>query len=333
MRVPWCCPRCRGSLQVTDAGASCVGCAARYQRVGPVLDLRVPSPQYDFFTADTERALRLWERLASLGAETFVHEVFASRPGWTKKRIAYRTRQIMSGPRRYGEELDGWLHGAVTAERPFLDLGCGAGVLLAAAASRGVYGIGVDLSMTWLLAAHLLISEHGGTPMLAAALGEALPLPDGQVGGVVSLDVIEHVPQIPAYLREINRVTCPNGHVALSTPNRYSLTPEPHVGLLGVGWLPRAWQKPYVRRFTGDPYELVWLRSARELQSLFDENTTIKLRIDAGPIPTEEINSFGAAKAYLAHTYNRLRETFIAKWFFRRHGPFFRLTGQRGRLS
>jgi hypothetical protein len=43
------------------------------------------------------------------------------------------------------------------------------------------------------------------------------------------------------------------GALFLSAVNRFSLLPEPHVGLWGVGFLPRAWQAPYVRwRGRGD---------------------------------------------------------------------------------
>ncbi len=57
----------------------------------------------------------------------------------------------------------------------FLDLGCGPGMLLAAAAEEGYQGIGVDVSLVWLVVAHRLIEARGGRPVLAAALAEALP--------------------------------------------------------------------------------------------------------------------------------------------------------------
>jgi len=73
----------------------------------------------------------------------------------------------------------------------------------------------------------------GGDPLLAAAHAEALPLADGAVSGVISLDVIEHVAEPRRYLREIERVLAPGGNTALSTPNRFSLAAEPHVFVWG----------------------------------------------------------------------------------------------------
>ena len=77
-RIPWCCPLCRGPLDVSERGASCLGCGQQYGRVGPMLDLRAPAPGYDF-TEDTQRARRLWNRAASCGAERFIRQVFSER--------------------------------------------------------------------------------------------------------------------------------------------------------------------------------------------------------------------------------------------------------------
>jgi SAM-dependent methyltransferase len=83
--------------------------------------------------------------------------------------------------------------------------------------------------MAWLVIAKWMIAFHGSDPILAAGVGEWLPLRDGQLSGVVSLDVIEHVRDSDRYLCEIDRVVGVGGSVALRTPNRFSLTSEPHV--------------------------------------------------------------------------------------------------------
>lgn len=92
-----------------------------------------------------------------------------------------------------------------------------------------IRGIGLDVSMAWLVIAKWMIAFHGSDPILAAGVGEWLPLRDGQLSGVVSLDVIEHVRDSDRYLCEIDRVVGVGGSVALRTPNRFSLTSEPHV--------------------------------------------------------------------------------------------------------
>src|SRR5262249_37577128 len=152
---------------------------------------------------------------------------------WDESRIRRRARQVMDAPTRLRSEIKGWLRSTI-APGLFLDMGCGAGVLLAAACAEGYHGIGIDVSLVWLIAAHRLLSERGCPPVLAAALGEALPLPDRSLSAVVALDVIEHVTDAGRCLGEIDRVTVSRGRIALATPNRFSLSAEPHVFVWGV---------------------------------------------------------------------------------------------------
>lgn len=49
--------------------------------------------------------------------------------------------------------------------------------------------------------------------------GERLPYPDATFDGLVSMDVIEHVPDPEPWLREAFRVVRPGGHLFLTTPN------------------------------------------------------------------------------------------------------------------
>ena len=49
--------------------------------------------------------------------------------------------------------------------------------------------------------------------------GDPLPYPDAHFDGLVSMDVIEHVPDPAAWLAEAFRVVRPGGRVFLTTPN------------------------------------------------------------------------------------------------------------------
>jgi len=53
----------------------------------------------------------------------------------------------------------------------------------------------------------------------------ALPIADGTVDAVVSLQVIEHVWDHPEFVAECWRVLCPGGLLLLSTPNRLTFSP------------------------------------------------------------------------------------------------------------
>lgn len=165
--------------------------------------------------------------------------------------------------------------------------------------------------------------------MLAAAMAESLPLANESIRGVVSLDVIEHVGDVPAYLREIDRVTAPGGCVALATANRFSLMAEPHVGVWGVGWVPRRWQKSYVKYRSNLPYEFVRLLSVSEARRLFRRYTHIEVAIVAPEVAEMEIVHFPTHRKMLARLYNRLCRWKVFNPLFRLIGPFFRIIGRK----
>ena len=239
----WRCPRCRGELAEIDEGVACDVCGVNYQSFEGIPDLRVAGPSWVDHEKDQAEARQLIAETAGFSVEETVRYVFEWRKEMDEAWREKRTRQIVQASKRLVPEIQGWLGDCVSTDGVFLDLGCGAGQLLAAAAATGRSGIGIDVRLVWLLVAKRLITAAGGTPLLAAAMAEALPFADGSINAVVSLDVIEHVGNVEAYLREIDRVTAPGGRVAFGTPNRFSLTAEPHIGVWGVGWVPRRWQK------------------------------------------------------------------------------------------
>ncbi|MEP7132734.1 MAG: methyltransferase domain-containing protein, partial [Acidobacteriota bacterium] len=78
-------------------------------------------------------------------------------------------------------------------------------------------------------------------------LRRRLPFQDGAFDVTVSFDLFEHVHDGVDVAAELARVTAPRGVLVATTPNRFSLSAEPHVGLGGVGLLPRRRISRYVR--------------------------------------------------------------------------------------
>lgn len=325
----WCCPRCRGDLLERVAGLECAGCGAPYDVVDGIPDLRVPGAVWIDMEQDLATARQLVSETEGLPLEDVVRWVYARRPGWDTARIELRTRQVLDAPGRLRGELDDWLQPCTVSGQIFLDLGCGPGMLLAAAAGRDGVGIGVDVSLVWLVVAKRLIEAHGGTPVLAAGLAEALPLRNRAVNGVVGLDVIEHVGDPVPVLQEVDRVTAADGWLALATPNRFSLSAEPHVSIWGVGWLPRRWQASYVRWRSGLPYEFTRMLSPREAGRLLRSHTDFRCAMQVPLIPATEIDRFSTRRSLLARTYNRLVRLRLLNPALLRLGPFFRIVGTK----
>lgn len=103
------------------------------------------------------------------------------------------------------------------AGRDVLDIGCntGYGTLRFAPVAKRV--IGVDVSPRAIDAARQRAPD--GRPEFILTSGFELPFPDASFDLVTSFQVLEHVPDPLAYLREIERVARPGGTVILATPN------------------------------------------------------------------------------------------------------------------
>ncbi|MDZ4278121.1 MAG: methyltransferase domain-containing protein [Dehalococcoidia bacterium] len=93
-----------------------------------------------------------------------------------------------------------------------LDIGCGIGTYVRKLreVSKDAYGIDVDVARL----------GQATTNGLAAAASEQLPFGDGAFDVVLLNEVIEHVRDDAATLREACRVVRPGGHVAVYAPNR-----------------------------------------------------------------------------------------------------------------
>jgi SAM-dependent methyltransferase len=105
-----------------------------------------------------------------------------------------------------------------------LDAGCGEGYGLAMLAEAGAGRVvGVDLEAP--VVAHARSTYGSDTVEVHEAELMSLPLDDDAVDLVVSFQVIEHLHDIPGYLRSLRRVTRPGGEVWIATPNRLTFTP------------------------------------------------------------------------------------------------------------
>jgi 2-polyprenyl-6-hydroxyphenyl methylase / 3-demethylubiquinone-9 3-methyltransferase len=92
-----------------------------------------------------------------------------------------------------------------------------------ALARRGARVIGVDPSMPALAAARRHAETSGLTIDYRHGYGADLPVAAGSVDVVLSVDVLEHVPDLDAVLAEIHRVLRPGSLFLFDTINRTCL--------------------------------------------------------------------------------------------------------------
>jgi len=323
----WRCPACRAQLAASDKSLECLGCAAMYEVIDGIPDLRYPPCADSFVRDDNSMARGIAADAAGKSDEELVRAFFSVREGtdgWSRHDTEVRTRQSLVAPLRLRVEIDGWLN-TVTGQGTFLDLGCGLGGFLTAAGAAAKPGIGIDNRMSVLVVARRLIEREGGSAILACANAEALPLADAGIRGVVMYDVVEHVERLERVLSELSRVTAPGGAFACSTPNRFSIAPEPHVRVWGVGWLPRRYQNAYVKKRSGRDYSGTRLLSPSELGRLLRRHTQFDAELRVPPIPNDEVaSSIGVRRAF-ARVYNLVAGISVARPMLLLIGPFFQL--------
>lgn len=307
------CPHCGGDL----TGDACGGCGRRFARRAGFLDLRTTdSPEIDS-AADLDLA----ERVAAApgGFDEALQTYFAGRPA-VSAAVGRRHRAHLAAERARARTALAELGGG-----PLLDVGCGLGRYVAEAARAGRTALGADVSAASLAVARKLLAAEGLDATLILASAEALPFPDRAFGAIVATDLLEHLPDPARAVAEISRVLAPGGRWLGATPNRYSLTPEPHVGLWGLGWIPRSWAVERVRRKFGADYSTIRPFSLGRLERLLDERFDGECRVAAARLEPEELAASPPLKRALGRAYNRVAGLPPA----RRLAPYWRITGRR----
>jgi SAM-dependent methyltransferase len=187
----------------------------------------------------------------------------------------------------------------------------------------------VDVSLAWLVTARKRLEEHGLGASLVCACAERLPLADRQFDLVAAFDTLEHVADPPAMVREAVRVARHGGRIAATTPNRFSLSAEPHVGVWGVGFLPRAWMAAYVRWRNGMAYRHTHPLSLADLGRLLGGAPECEWSVAAPAVWEGDRQAFPPAKRALAGLYNAVIEGRLGRRVIRPVAPFFEILGRK----
>ena len=259
-----CCVRCKGDLQETERELRCVSCGARFPIRFGFPDFR-SSPDSQEELANILRIEELYpastyEQLIEFHYRRLREGRGGDAPAGQIAQWALEHKHYVGSIDRFGElHLRGVRDeqaklGRVRQERErVLDIGCGWGRDLLALARAYGECWGIDVEPGSLLYAKKLVEERGLSSKVRLVLAEAehLPFRDGVFDFVNASAVIEHVQSPEQMGREARRVLRAGGSYHFYYPNRFSLLPETHTSLWGVGFLPRALQLRYAERFRG----------------------------------------------------------------------------------
>lgn len=172
----------------------------------------------------------------------------------------------------------------LTGAETVTDVGCGNGRYLAELARRGHPGrrLGVDLSAGMLTAARAV----AGPAALVAGDAAALPLADGVSDVTLAPHMLYHVPDRPAAIRELRRITRRRGLVlvVLNAADHLAELSELAVGAAVACGLPRGVSRAEIRPDGGVGLEAGARLLASEFSSVERHDFTGELAVP-GPQP------------------------------------------------
>ena len=325
---PFVCPKCHGALEPSARAYRCGACATDFPIVLGIPDFRLFPDPWIGFEDDRAKATRLAELIARQGFDEAVRTYWQITPA-TPRPLAERfTRHVLDGEARASEWMT-WLD-AVAPAAPdgcWLDIGCGTADMVAAGHERGLTVVGIDIALRWLVVAGRREALAGRTTQLVCANAEHLPFAAGSFVRAVSMGTLEHCRDANLVAAEARRVLLPGGLFAARTVNRYSLLPEPHVGVWGVGFLPRRWADRYVFWRSRQRYEHHHPLSPRELRIGFTRAGFVHVRVDAAALLPSDRGRLGRTVRRVGPLYERLRRLPIVGRIVRAIAPLLDASG------
>jgi len=310
------CPACRCTLADRSESLRCPTCGREYPVVAGIPDLRLGGDRYLSVDDDRAKARALDE---VPGGFADVLRAYWERTPEVPPQLAERyVASALAGVQRGDRHLErlGVSAGSL------LDVGCGTGGLLVAAAARGCSAVGIDVALRWLVVARRRLAESGVDATLVAADGALPPFRAGSFSTVCCIEVVEHATDQRALVHWCRALAEPGGHSYVVTANRFSLAPEPTIGLVGVGWLPRAWAPGYVRRRRATRYQYFRAPSCGELRSwtATADCGGRGVRIEPAVLPGSERAPATRRVAELG--YEAVRRARAPRWLLRHVGPY-----------
>lgn len=161
-----------------------------------------------------------------------------------------------------------------------LDIGAGMGGFVVAATLNGMRAVGVEPSADYCRITRLRAARYGVSVAVIRGVGEAIPCPDRSFDVVLAQDILEHVRDPMATLREVKRVLVPPGVAFVTVINRLAWR-DPHYHLIAINWLPRAIGDRIVERVGRSKHDARFHDNQRLADMYYDTYTGFRRRARA----------------------------------------------------
>lgn len=302
-----------------------------YPVVFGIPDFRLFPDPYISFDDEYKKASVLEDEATRVSFEHLVRFYWKITPDVPSPAAERYTRYALSGEERgqaYLDTIDTHVESQWTGEA-CLEIGCGTGGFLLAARPRFRVVVGADIALRWLIIAKKRLEGAGKHILLVCCSAEQLPFPAETFDGVVGLHVLEHTKNQQAVMSETARTLRQGGLYFFSTPNRFTLGPEPCVQVWGVGFLPRCVARRYVWLIKGVPYRHIRLLSRFELRRLLSRSGLREWIISAPRIAECEQKLVSGFTQFLISIYHALRQFPGFSFFLQISGPFLQVVGRK----
>ncbi len=330
-----CCPECKGELQRAGQNQEwleCQGCTKQFPIILDIPDLRIFPEHYINLDDDMKKGLRVAGRFHDLSFPELVEFYYSITSVVPPHHAKQYTRGLIAGVARAENALNMWNARIKESDgirvSCLLEIGCGTAPLLVAAAKNVQHIIGIDIAFRWLVVGKKRITEAGLDIPLICACAEALPFPDQVFDRVIAESTIEHVKDQGQVVNESCRVLKPGGYFFLSTPNRFSIGPDPHVGILAGGYFPKQWLGAYVKRQGGIPPKRRLL-SYFTLSKLLEDGGFSKPFIFLPQVSPAQREQFGKLIQICVDIYHLALRMPIIRHLFYCIGPLFHAVAQK----
>ena len=324
MKDPWVCPVCHAPMVRVHRTHVCIREGRTFGNVAGFPDLRVDDRWKD--NVEHRIADRLSAEYPHRSFHDLVRILYTYFPNIPPSLVDRYILHIETGVTRARAILDAIaITDDASSDDVFLEIGCGSGAMLLAATERVAHVFGIDIAPHWLLIARKRLEDAGRRVALACASATRLPLPNDSVRWIVAQDVLEHVADPRALLNEAFRVLTPGGTLWLSTPNRWTLGLEPHVRLWGVGFLPRAWQRRYVRWRRGVDYGDVRTLHHPAIRRLLNDSPFRVWCVELPDLPTAHVQRLSRWERTAYAVYRVTKRWPVVRWGWTMFGPLFHI--------
>lgn len=234
--------------------------------------------------------------------------------GWSEHKVEERIKSEIKMTRE-ANFVDGLQSHHDIKNKLILEVGSGLGGFVVQLGLSGAKAIGIEPSREYAIITQKRITKYGlkDKCQCIKAPGESLPFHDDTFDYVICFSVLEHTNNPYSVIKEIIRVTKPNGIILIRTENYFSFW-DAHYRMLWFPLMPKKLAKFYLRLRGRDPYFFenyitytTFFSLQRYINKLGNVRDLTRNRIEQTLQNPESIQS--SLKRFVVNTFKVLRLT------------------------